>query len=404
MIQSFIYKFLKRRHFWRYASFSEVAELYTARFLRQSAGFLINMFVVVYMYQEGYSLSQISLFYVWYFAFKSFVAYFAALYAARFGPKHGMLMANILSIPALMAFSVLSEYGWVALIVFSIFQSTSITLYQQCHLISFSKVKHADNAGKEISFMNIIDKVTASLSPLIGGLIAWQFGPQAAMWLAVILYSVAALPLLRSAEPVITRQKISFTAFPWRNTWRSLLASTALGVDTATSIIIWPLFLAAVLFAGSGDDVYAKIGGLTSVTLIVAFLASRMYGTLIDKSKGRELLHYAVIANSLVHVSRVFVVTPFSAALVNVINEVATTGMIMSFTRGEFDLADRTGHRIAYLYLVELALSVGMVILFLVLTVLLIFVDDKTSFMMVFVITALLALGVSLARFPLYRK
>jgi len=404
MIQSFIYKFLKRRHFWRYASFSEVAELYTARFLRQSAGFLISMFVVVYMYQEGYSLSQISLFYVWYFVFKSFVAYFAALYAARFGPKHGMLMANILSIPALMAFSVLSEYGWVALIVFSIFQSTSITLYQQCHLISFSKVKHADNAGKEISFMNIIDKVTASLSPLIGGLIAWQFGPQAAVWLAVILYSVAALPLLRSAESVITRQKISFTAFPWRNTWRSLLAGTALGVDTAASVIIWPLFLAAVLFAGSGDDVYAKIGGLASVTLVVSFLASRMYGTLIDRSKGRELLHYAVIGNSLAHVSRVFVVTPFSAALVNVINEVATTGMMMAFTRGEFDLADRTGHRIAYLYLVELAQGVGFVILFLILSLLLMFVDDKTSFMMVFVITALLTLSVSLARFPLYRK
>jgi MFS family permease len=404
MIQSLIYKFLKRRHFWRYASFSEVAELYTARFLRQTAGFLINMFVVVYMYKEGYNLSQIALFYLWYFTFKAFMAYFAALYAARFGPKHGMLMANILSIPALMAFSLLTEYGWVALLVFSVFQSTSITLYQQCHLIDFSKVKHADNAGKEISFMNIIDKITASLSPLVGGIIAWQLGPQVTVWLAVILYSVAALPLLRTAEPVITRQKITFAAFPWRSTWRSLVANIATGVDTATSAIVWPLFLAAVLFTGSGDDVYAKIGGLASLTLIVAFLASRTYGVLIDKSKGRELLQYAVIGNSLTHLSRVFVATPFSAALLNIMNETATTGMTMALTRGIFDFADRTGHRIAYLYLIELTYNIGFIVLFAILFILLLFVDDATSLSMTFVATAILTLGVAFARFPLYRK
>jgi MFS family permease len=404
MIQSLIHRFLKRRHFWRYASFNEVAELYTARFLRQTAGFLISMFVVVYMYREGYSLSQISLFYIWYFSFKAFVAYFAALYAARFGPKHGMLMANILSIPALMAFSLLTEYDWLALIIFSIFQSTSITLYQQSHLIDFSKVKHLKNAGKEISFMNIIDKITASLSPLIGGIVAWQLGPQVTVWLAVILYSIAALPLLRTAEPVITRQKISFQAFPWKNAWRSMVASVAVGVDAATSVVVWPLFLAAILFAGSGDDVYAKIGGLASITLIVSFLASRTYGVLIDQSKGRQLLQYAAIGNALTHLSRVFVATPFSAALVNVINEVATTGTMMSFTRGVFDLADRTGHRIAYLYLVELMHCIGLILLFVLLFVFLLFFDDHVSFALIFVVTGFLTLGIASARFPLYRK
>lgn len=404
MIQTYIYNFLKRRHFWRYATFSEVAELYTARFLRQTAGFLISMFVAVYMYQEGYSLQNIALFYVWYFSFKSCIAYFAALYAARFGPKHGMLMANILSIPALLAFSFMADFGWVALLVFSVFQSFSVTLYQQSHLIDFSKVKHIKNAGKEISFMNIIDKLAASLSPLVGGIIAWQFGPQYTVWLAVILYSVAALPLLRTAEPVITHQKISFKAFPWRTTRRSLLANTGNGVDLMIGAAVWPLFLAAILFAGSGDDVYAKIGGLASITLVVSFLASKMYGVLIDKSKGRQLLYYSTIGSSLTHLSRVFVTTPFGAALVNVINEASLTGRLMSFTRGEFDLADRTGHRIAYLYLMELAYNISCILMSLIFFLLLLATDDRVAMQMAFVVAGMLTLCVASARFPLYRK
>ena len=47
---------LKRRHFWRYASFSEVAELYASRLLRIFALNMISLFIAVYLYNQGYSL------------------------------------------------------------------------------------------------------------------------------------------------------------------------------------------------------------------------------------------------------------------------------------------------------------------------------------------------------------
>ena len=61
MVKSFLHKLLLRRHFWRYATFSEVAELYTSRVLRLAAVHIVGGFMSVYLYQLGYSVTFIAL-------------------------------------------------------------------------------------------------------------------------------------------------------------------------------------------------------------------------------------------------------------------------------------------------------------------------------------------------------
>lgn len=404
MIQSVIHRLLLRRHFWRYATFSEVAELYAARLLRMTANSLVSVFVAVFLYKSGYSLTYIATFYSLYFLFKFIVSTPAALLTARIGPKHGMLVANLLAIPSLVALPLLPRIGEWALVIFTICQGTSIALYGICHLVDFSKVKHAEHAGKEISFMNIMDKIAAGVSPLIGGVIAWLASPELTMWLAAGLFLVAALPLLRTAEPVRVGQKLSFRGFPWRETWRSLVANVGVGLDNTTSIVLWPLFLTVVVFASSGSSVYAQIGGLATVTLFVGFIASQMYGILIDRRRGGELLRYAAIANSFTHAIRPFIYTPVSAALANVINETATTGYTMAFIRGMFDLADRSGHRIAYLLLIEMTLNLGSLLISLILLALVLVLQPQAALSTAFFVAAALTLLIAFAHFPLYRR
>ena len=405
MFPSLIHRFLLRRHFWRHATFSEVGELYAARLLRMTANSLVSVFVAVFLYKNGYSLAFIAGFYAIYFAFKAIVISVpAALLTAKIGPKHGMLIANLCAIPSLVALPLLPHIGVWALVIFTIFQGTSITLYGICHLVDFSKVKHDKHAGKEISFMNIMDKIAAGVSPLIGGIIAWLAAPEVTMWLAAGLYMIAAVPLLRTAEPVKLGQKLTFVGFPWRETWRSLVANIGVGLDTTTTIVVWPLFLTVVVFASSASEVYAQIGGLATVTLFVGFIASRMYGVLIDKRRGGELLWYATIANSFTHAIRPFIMTPIAAALTIVINETATTGYYMAFIRGMFDLADRSGHRIAYLLLIEITLNIGSTIASLSLLGFVLIFSAQAALSATFFVAAVLTLLIASAHFPLYRR
>ena len=405
MIRHFLHRFFLRRHFWRYATFSEVAELYTSRMLRMAAINLASALLSVFLYQHGYSLQFLALYWASYFFFKMLIAFPSARYVARFGPKHTILLANLLYIPAMILMSFVPQWGIPALITTGLLQALSITCYNLGHQVSFSKVKNPEHAGKEIAYINMVEKVSTSLSPLIGGGLAYLVSPEITMWVAAGLFALASIPLFATAEPTRVGQKLVFAGFPWRMAWRSLVASTSYGFDSFASGTVWSLFVAvSILGVGAGNAVYGQLGVLLSVVLFAALFASYSYGKLIDRRRGGELLRVAVIANSLVHVTRPFVQSPVLVGAVNVANEAATTGYVMAFTRGMFDTADLSGHRITYLGLVEFVMNLGAALAGLVFWLTLSvggLAGGTQAFFMVAAITGLL---IATPKFHLYRK
>lgn len=404
MIKQLIHRLLLRRHFWRYATFSEVAELYTSRMLRMAAINIASALMSVFLYQHGYSLQFIAGYWALYFFLKIFMSIPAAKYVARFGPKHTILLANLLYIPAMVLFSLVPEWGLPAIIATGLLQGLSATCYNLGHLIGFSKVKSPDHAGKEIAYMNIVEKIATGLSPLIGGMLALWLGPQVTMWAAAVLFACASIPLFATAEPTRVGQKLVFRGFPWRIAWRSLVASTAHGFDVLASGTTWSLFVAIfILGVGDSNVVYGQLGLLLSVVLFAALLASYTYGKLIDRRRGGELLKAAVLANSLVHLTRPFVQSPVMVGAVNIANEAATTGYVMAFTRGMFDTADLSGHRITYLGCVEMVQNLGASLAGATLFAAITLFDDKASMQGFFFIAAAVGLVIATAQFRLYR-
>lgn len=405
MFQSFIHRLLKRRHFWRYASFDEVAELYASRMMRLLAQYMINMFVALYLYQQGYSLLFIAVYYAICFALRIVFAYISARFVARFGPKHGILVANLIYIPALVAFTLVPHFGVYAIAAFGLFQSVSMVLNDLSYMVDFSKVKHVEHAGKEIGYMQIFERLTASLSPLIGGTIAFLIAPEATMWLSAILFAVASWPLFRTKEQVRTHQKLEFRRFPWRDTWRSIRAETAIGLDMIASNFIWVLFISIVVFKSTGNDLYFTVGAFASITVVTSFFAAYAFGRIIDWRHGGDLLKVASLGNALTHLFRAFIITPAGVAAANITNEMATTGYAMAYMRGIFDTADRaTGHRIVYLFFISAALNFGAFIgCLLFIGLLLTGIDQVLAFQLFFVVTAVYVLLPMTARFRLYQ-
>jgi MFS family permease len=405
MIHQLIHRLLLRRHFWRHATFSEVAELYASRMLRMLAINMSASFVSVYLFQNGYSIPFIAMYWIGFFLFKTLVALPAAKYAAAFGPKHGILLSNILYIPSMIIFAFVPEWGLPAIVVAGAMQGLSAALYDLCHMIDFSKVKSVDHAGKEIAYMNIVEKIATGLSPLIGGMLAFVAGPQTTMLAAGLLFAMAAMPLFKTAEPISTRQKLAFRGFPWKLAWRSFIAETAIGFDGLASSSAWSLLVAVAILGVHGDNqVYAQLGALLSVVLLAALAASYVYGTLIDRKRGRELLRIAVMANSLVHLTRPFVSSPQVVAGVNAANEAATTGYAMSFMRGMFDTADLSGHRITYLAFIEIALNFGAMLSAIGILSFILIMGAVPGMKSFYFLVAVVSLLIMTPKFRLYRK
>lgn len=405
MLQNILHRILIRRHFWRHATFSEVSELYASRMLRMLALNIAASFMSIFLYQNGFSIPFIALFWALFFFFKSVMALPLAAVTARIGAKHGILLSNIMYIPSMIIFSLIPVYGPLLLIAVVILQGSSAALYSISYSTDFSKVKSSIHAGKEIAYMNIVEKVTAGLSPLIGGLLAFAFGPEVVLVIAAVLFSLAAAPLLRTAEQEKPNQKLVFKGFPWHLIRPNIASHIAVGFDVFSSGTVWSIFVAVfILGVASTNEVYAANGALMSVVVFAALAASYAYGKLIDKKKGGELLRISAIGNALTHLMRAFTTTPVAVAGLNIANEAATTGYSMAFTRGVFDNADLSGQRVTYLGVVEalanLGAAIGGFILFLLAT----FLEHKLSIHVFFFIAAAVVLLIAVARFPLYRK
>lgn len=408
MIFQFIHRFLKRRHFWRHATFSEIAELYASRMMRIFALRMVSVFTSIYLLQLDYSLVFIALFWAGFYFMKTVYSWPAALLIAKLGPKHATLISNIVSAVAMvfLPFAANPEYAFYALVGWCALHAYSSSMNDMAYMVDFSKVKSVEHAGKELGFMNIIEKVATGLSPFIGGAIAFMFGPQSIMIISAFLFLMSALPLLATAEPTKTHVRLRFKSFPWRTTWRSMVAEGAVGVDIFVTGIAWSIFLAIAVFGITGDSnrIYAEIGFVTSVTLFVAIFASYGFGRIIDHRRGGELLRMSAIVNSGVHALRVFVTTPFGAVATNIINEASTAGYNMPFLRGVFDTADYSGRRIEYLFLIEVTMNLGAALAAVILALLVTTLPAVDGMKAFFIAGALLTLLIATPRFVLYKK
>ena len=306
----------------------------------------------------------------------------------------------------MIAFAFVPEYGIWLLVPVVLFQGTSSALYSISYSIDFSKVKSIHHAGKEIAYMNIVEKITTGLSPLIGGLIAFLLGPQVVLAIAAVLFAIAAVPLLQTAEQELPRQKLDFKGFPWHLVRPNIVPQVALGFDVFTSGTVWTLFTAVFIIGVSAtNEVYALNDALLPVVLFAALGASYAYGRLIDSKRGGDLLRIASVGNALTHVMRAFTTAPIQIAGLNVANEAATTGYTMAYTRGVFDNADLSGKRTTYLGIVEVlsnfGAALGGVVLFFLIGAL---GDDHRAIQVFFFTAAGIVLLIMTARFPLYRK
>lgn len=391
MFERILSRIFRRRHYWRSVSFDEVAELYASRLITIFAANIVNLFAAVYLYKLGYSLIFITLFYAAWYTVKIPLSYVAARYAAYFGPKHGILLANLLRIPSLIAFALVSsagDYALHAIILFGLFQQMSMTLYDLCYMIDFSKVKHTDHAGREIGMMQQVEKVARVMSPLVGGLIASLWAPEATIILASILFAVSAIPLFRTVEPTMTRMKLRFQGFPWRLATPSIVAESVVGFDFVASGMGWTLFMTLFVFGGLGGGIYVTLGGIASLGVLVSIVAAWTFGRIIDRHKGDVLLVVGTVTNSVLHLFRPYVQSPPAVIAVNVVNETATSAYAMPFMRVLFDVADTSGYRITYMMLVEMTLNLGAVLGCLVLAGALMIVDEQSAFMVLFFVAA----------------
>lgn len=395
---------VRRRHYWRNATFSEISELYISRVLRIVGASLGVGFVFIFLLQLGYSLSGVMVALIMYLVYRMLLAPFVAMLIARYGPKHAIFISNILYVPGMISLGLAPSLGIGAIIIWGLFVGISVTIYQMAYYVDFSKVKSVENSGKELGLMNIFEKIAAAISPVLGGFIALVFGPSALMWTSAVVIMIAAIPLMTTSEPTKTRQKINWKDFNFRLALPSYRAQSAIGFDMTSTASIWSFFLAFTIFSSASNAIYLNLGILSSLSFIASIVVSYFFGKMIDGHSGRQLLQFSVLINSAVYLARPFTNNAVGAASVNAVNEIGYTGYSMANMRGLFDVADTSGHRIMYLLGAEVATLIGSITAASIFLILITYLPTITAFNVFFVFAAVVVLLIGSSKFAIYSK
>jgi MFS family permease len=356
MLQKTVYRLLAHRHPWRTINFDELSQLYVSVMFRRFSLNLTGLFVPIYLLHLGYSIVAIFTMFGCYFTFRTLVSdLLAGFTVAKIGPKHTLLAGNLLLIISTALFLSLSNVTWPLWLLACVWGASTSYYFVPLN-VDFSKVKHSEHGGKELGYVNIMDKLGAALGPLIGGVLGTVLGAQYIFLVAAGLLIVGTLPLFQTIEPVRLHQQLDFTSLPADRLKHDFLSYVSLGIENTLSMFLWPLFLG--VFVLLGNTVYAKLGILVAVSVTVAMLAARMIGKLIDERQGRYLLRTGAILNGLLHLVRPFIGTYTGALAVNVANEAVTISYRMPYLKGMFDAADDLpGYRIVYITSMEMMAS-----------------------------------------------
>ena len=400
MFRKLFHRLLLPYHPWRRVTFTELSEMYLAVLLRTVSIGMVGIFVPVYLLKSGFMLPSILEFYVLFYAFGIFNDLLCGGLIARFGPKHVMRTSFLLQ----TAFSLMLvelPHLPVPILLLSLVASLASTMYFLPYHVGFSKIKHPKHGGKELGFLQVMERVGGVVGPLIGGALATYVNPRATFLAAAGAMFIAAIILMLSPEPVQTHQKLNFRGLAIKKELSTYVSYVGFTVENSVSLYLWPVFLAAVVFS---YDAYLKIGTVSSVSVLAAVLVVIPLGRMLDKQKGKKMIQLGTAINALIHLVRPFISTLGGAVGLSALNEPITSVYRMAYLKGFYDSADdHPGYRIAYVTINEVVGDMARVVLWGLLLVLSLFVSASLVCAAGFLVGAAASLLIRAERFAALR-
>lgn len=375
----------------------ELKEIYLAMLVRGVGLSMMGLFVPIYLNRIGYDLTSILVLLTCYFGTRIWFDVIAAYGVAYFGPKHIMFFGQILFAVSSALFLSLQSVTWPLWLMGAVWGAS-----QSCFFLSFdvdfSKIKHSARGGHELGRAEIMGKLGALLGPLVGGLVSVTLGPRYIFAVSTTLLVIGLLPLFKTREPVRLRQKLQFRTFPLHKVSGMVPSIVALHLENTLSIMLWPLFIALLII--SSDSVFLQVGIISTISMLVAMLATRLAGRMTDAGNARPLLRVSAWVNALIHLIRPFVRSFAPLIPLDMANQMVTAGYRIPFMKLHYDMADQLpGYRIVYVAFSESLSSLVKTTVYAFLALLSTAFSDYQVLSVAFGIAAIASLVISTERF-----
>lgn len=296
--------------------YTEMNELYISLSIYAFSVGLVGIFVPIYLYSLGLSIGVMASYFIAIYLTKMVIYRPTAALAARFGPKHVLVISYFLSFGYTVLLYFLGESLWL-LYPAAVMGGLAHGMFWLSRHIHTATVISSRHPTAQYSTLQIFSLVAASSAPLVGGFIASFYGIQYALLGSGLGLLVAIYPLFKTLE-IVTPSKARLPLLKSAPT-KHLVANFAMNLQSIVAILIWPLFIYLVVMS------YEKVGIIASASLFLIVGVTWVSGWLGDRGKNTRILHIGSNLRSLVHIARGFSRTFAFALGVNVLGDVTDT-------------------------------------------------------------------------------
>jgi len=274
-------------HFLLSRKISETKALYSVIFLKTLAVSLISIFIPVYLYLQGYNLSQMAIFFLIYSITAFIFVYVAGKSVKRIGIKKSILIANFLHILGYLALAFIPQANYLFYVAAVILGAFLTLFWVPFHVDMADNLKRKDIAGG-VGTMNIVVSLVAALAPFTGALIA-SVSFFTLFIISSVLILISSIPLF-FAKGIKERDSFSIKETLSYVNYKRVTAGIGFGGEHLIAGIFWPLFLYLILNLKG-------LGLVTTIMLIASAIFVFFIAKIVKKAGVNRILRPATIVN-----------------------------------------------------------------------------------------------------------
>lgn len=359
--------------------YTEMNELYASLTLRAFAFGLVGIFVPIYIYNLGFSIAALAIFFIIDDIFRTIMYAPAAKLVARFGPKHLLIASYLLTFGYTILLFLLPESRWLLYPTAAFAGVGAAMFWMACH-IDTATVINAKRPTSEYGWIRNLTSMAAALAPLVGGLIASTYGIQYTLLGAAFGLLVAVYPLLKTLEPAVPQRDVRLPLFKTAPR-RHLAANFAMNFQSSVAILLWPLFIFLVVMS------YESVGIIASASLLLLLVVTWVIGRLGDRGKNSQVLKIGSGSRSVVHLARAFTGSFAGVLGVNMLGDVTDALAAVPYSVRFYEAARRSDIA-AYLVDMEIVGGFGKTAAWIAFLIATFFVSLPAALIITFVLAA----------------
>ncbi|MBT4349341.1 MFS transporter [bacterium] len=365
----------------------QVRELFGATILLNLALALVIIFEPIYLYQIGYSLQQIMLFYL-----IVYVAYLVLMplggkFSRSKGYELGLFVGSVFYALFYITLFFIAIYPWLFFVAPIIFALQKM-FYWPAYYADFARFSDDQEEGREISSFNIAISLVYIVGTVIAGFIITTWGYGALFFIASLIFLASNIPTL------ITRENFKPGSFSYwgafkmmfdKKNRKALLAYFGFGEELVV-LVIWPIFISIII-----TDLF-NLSILVSLATLVTMLVTMYIGKLVDSKNKRSILALGSSFYSFAWFMRLFVFNQFGVFFVDTMSRLAKNVIVVPLTAITYERA-KSKKIMQTIVFFEMSLVIGKLIAIIIIYAALFFVADEIiAFKLTFILAGCMSL------------